>query len=75
MGSAEFNEGYEEGKLIGRLECIIDLLKSENAEDVNLLDELIQDGVNTEVQKEQALFYIRMGIFNYDGKKKRGEDV
>ena len=54
MGSAEFNEGYEEGKLIGRLECIIDLLKSENAEDVNLLDELIQDGVNTEFQKEQA---------------------
>lgn len=66
-----YEEGYEEGKHIGRIEFIIHLLKSKKDETIKYVDEEIQDGTFTEYQKQQALFYIRMGITEYHSNRKR----
>lgn len=65
-----FDEGYREGKIIGKLDVIINMLKSNDSEADECIDMCIQSGITTEFMRQQALFYIRMGIGANDGKRK-----
>ena len=48
-------------------------MKMGNTKTLKILDEMIASGAFTEFQKQQALFYIRMGILNDSPKRVKDE--
>lgn len=69
--SEQYYKGYSEGKIFAEIDMMSRVLKSTNEETKEEVDELIRDGVFTEYDRQQALFYIRLGIRTHKKRKRR----
>ena len=68
--SEEYEMGYCEGIILGQIYLMSMMLQSTDEEMEEELDELIRKGVFSEYDRQQALFYIRLGIRTYENEKR-----